>query len=70
MLRRLQILKGTPIISNTVFEKNTNMELEMSLLGDDFFEHLNDDATHEPAPPAIQISSHSMDIGIDQEVSC
>ena len=43
----------------------------MSVLGDDFFEHLDDDATqHEPAPPAIQISSHSMDIGIGQEVSC
>ena len=62
MLRRLQILKGTPIISNTVFEKNANMELEMSLLGDDFFEHLYDDTTHhEPAPPDIQISSHSID---------
>ena len=48
------------------------MDLEMSLLGDDFFEHL-DDATHhepEPAPPAIQISSHSINIGIGEEVSC
>ena len=46
------------------------MDLEMSVLGDDFFEHLDDDATqHEPAPPNIQISSHSIDMGLDQEVS-
>ena len=68
--RRFQILKGSSIISNTVFEKSTNMDLEMSVLGDDFFEHLDDDATqHEPAPPNIQIQSHSIDIGLDQEVS-